>query len=542
MTLPNTLIIGSQKGGSTWLYDALSKHEEVFMPKKVELLHFNDNRCNEKEKIDEYKSAFSSVKPHHKIIGEKTPSYFWTFSSSIADSVFPKRHNRNIPRDATALLGTDLNIIVSMRHPVTRAISAFFHHVQRNRIEPNSSLSSCINKFGIVDMGFYARHLKVWMKEIRPSKFLNLIMERDIIGDPNLAYQKLEKFLKIAPFEPSISSIQSNKGVSKFWDEDGLKSNIENSPFITRKEVLNLLSIYREDMDELREVLSDDLEEWKEIDQALSAFCRPLKSALTEKFTDIDESKLLFGNKNAHSTLLEAGVDLSAQSAKASSSQVELEPPVRLSNSVCLHNTTVGAFTYFTDGYIYNTEVGRYCSIARGVNIGQGNHPMDWLSTSPFQYETNFKFKTGQYFSHHKQYTDSRIPEGNRRKALDAIRKPRTVIGNDVWIGHGVIITAGVKVGDGAIIAAGTVVTKDVPNYAIVAGVPGKVIKYRFKEKTIEALNTLQWWDHPAWQLSNVDFSDIDRAIKEIKSLKTSMRIMPYTQEKLTIDEVRSRF
>lgn len=84
---------------------------------------------------------------------------------------------------------------------------------------------------------------------------------------------------------------------------------------------------------------------------------------------------------------------------------------------------------------------------------------------------------------------------------------PHTTIGNDVWIGWGVLIKGGVTIGNGAVIGARSVVTKDVPPYAVVAGVPAKVIKYRFEQEKIDLLQQLQWWD---WDIDRI-YENLDR-------------------------------
>ena len=109
--------------------------------------------------------------------------------------------------------------------------------------------------------------------------------------------------------------------------------------------------------------------------------------------------------------------------------------------------------------------------------IGGAEHPMEWVSTSPV-------FQNVKHSGPKKKFANFDF-EGVRR----------TFVGNDVWIGKRVIIKAGIKIGDGAVIGAGSVVTKDVPPYAVVAGVPAKVIKYRFDEKTISDLLESEWWD-----------------------------------------------
>ncbi|MDK2946242.1 MAG: chloramphenicol O-acetyltransferase type [Geotoga sp.] len=149
-------------------------------------------------------------------------------------------------------------------------------------------------------------------------------------------------------------------------------------------------------------------------------------------------------------------------------------------------NSTFGKYSYCGyDCQIINADIGSFCSIANNVVIGMGEHPINWVSTSPVFYENrNFsKLK----FSTHK-------------------REPvkRTKIGNDVWIGERVLIKQGVSVGDGAIIGMGSVVTKDVEPYTIVAGVPAKVIRKRFEDYIIEELEKIKWWDFDEEKLKDM--------------------------------------
>ena len=144
-----------------------------------------------------------------------------------------------------------------------------------------------------------------------------------------------------------------------------------------------------------------------------------------------------------------------------------------------LRSTSLGRMSYVAEASrIGFTDIGAFSSIGPNVLLGGlGCHPVDRLSTHPAFYS-------------------SRLQAGATFSTADVIEElPRVSVGSDVWIGAGSIVLDGVNIGDGAIIAAGAVVTKDVPPYAIVGGVPARTIRYRFDEETLDALLEWRWWD-----------------------------------------------
>ena len=124
--------------------------------------------------------------------------------------------------------------------------------------------------------------------------------------------------------------------------------------------------------------------------------------------------------------------------------------------------------------------IGRFTSISNHVLTNIGIHPMGdpFVTTSPMFY--SLRKQAGATFANRMMFNESREP----------VR-----IGNDVWIGTNVFLVGGLTIGDGAVVLAGAVVTKDVPPYAVVGGVPAKVLKYRYDEETIRFLLDLKWWD-----------------------------------------------
>ena len=169
---------------------------------------------------------------------------------------------------------------------------------------------------------------------------------------------------------------------------------------------------------------------------------------------------------------------------------------------------SIGKYTYCDKScYVGNnkTTIGKYCSIGRNVSISPGNHPLNFLSTSPYFYRGFL------------DWNESKLDE------YENMSTPCS-IGNDVWIGQNAFIKDGVIVGDGAVIAAGAVVVKDVPPYAIVGGVPAKVIKYRFNEDTIKKLLELKWWDIDVNILKKCPYKNIDNAIDFIVQYRNEQK------------------
>ena len=128
------------------------------------------------------------------------------------------------------------------------------------------------------------------------------------------------------------------------------------------------------------------------------------------------------------------------------------------------------------DCQIINCSIGAFTSIANNVVIGGAMHPMEWVSMSPVFYEGRDSVK--KKFAKYVRPSD-----------------PHTVIGNDVWIGEGAILKAGITVGDGAVIGMGSVVTKDIQPYCIYAGNPARLIRKRFSDEIVEVLLEIKWWE-----------------------------------------------
>ncbi len=195
-------------------------------------------------------------------------------------------------------------------------------------------------------------------------------------------------------------------------------------------------------------------------------------------------------------------------------SRVLVEPPVRFLGRFLIRSTTrIGCFTEFGQHVeVQAADFGRYGEIGNNTTIGATGHPLTWLSVNASQY----KHSTHGW---HPAAAEAVLvdPEAGGRQSFRSVGPDRSWIGNDVWLGAGVVVLRGATIGDGCIVAANAVVTEDLPPYTICGGLPARVLKPRVPDDLRDELIDLQWWRYSPNQLAGVPFDDVAAAAREVR-------------------------
>ena len=217
MVQPHFMIIGAQKAGTTWLWDKLKRHPGTSLPADKEI-HFYGGVENYRKGEKWYLDHFNGLNPD-KVIGEASPTYlydylpYWHNDSDelVVDSTTPP-----IPELITKRF-PEIKVIVSLRDPVDRAISAYHHWMKKGTLSPLAGLKATAvkhPKLRIVELGYYAKYLEMWKRYLPADRLFTIIFEEDIIEQPDQTLKELFRFLDLDP-EVKLESV--NQIVHKSW-------------------------------------------------------------------------------------------------------------------------------------------------------------------------------------------------------------------------------------------------------------------------------------------------------------------------------------
>jgi hypothetical protein len=251
MTKPVFLGIGVQKGGTTWLHETLKMHASVFLPTPKELMFF-DNAKHFRKGMNWYISHFQHSAPH-QIAGEITPGYFWVADAPPHDF---DHFRRGIPRRVKEALGSEVKLIVLLRNPIDRAISAYFHHIKKGRSDFTNPARDVLKKFGILPMGLYHRHLQCW-REFFQEKNFHIATTETMKLDRTAYLIDIADFLGLPGAPPDVQERQFQRTFDYRRTEEGVIVQTETQTFtpIKKDDIAFMREYYAADVTNLSKLL-----------------------------------------------------------------------------------------------------------------------------------------------------------------------------------------------------------------------------------------------------------------------------------------------
>ena len=190
-----------------------------------------------------------------------------------------------------------------------------------------------------------------------------------------------------------------------------------------------------------------------------------------------------------------------------------IEDPIQVGPGCVIQASSIGRYTFINSNTCIfgDVHIGRFVTFARNCQIGGVEHPIHYLSTS--------FFRISRHWFPDDPLAQNASPIKETERA-EKIRGQTVHIGSDVWFGAAAIVLRGTSIGHGSVIGAGAVVTKDIPPYAIVAGNPAKLIRYRFDEDICKRLLATAWWDRAPDFIATLPLNDVENCLKILENTR----------------------
>jgi len=278
---PQFLILGAQKCGTSWLHKQLREHPEVRIPADKDTLIFSFGRRPSAAALDQWSSRFRGGQPR-QVVGDASAALFWTDTGHEYDRK-PPNFNSDLVEAVRETVGSSVRLIVLLRDPVERAISAYFHHLGMGTLTWDRPLLDQSNDLGLIGIGFYAAHLHNWWQEFRPDD--TLVVTESLDSRANRIRREVALFLNIRDeLFPLAANDRVFEGLPRTEREDGvwMPIDIDRQPMpppdhkptatingmahvrvIQREELEALVEIYRDDLHDLADLVGEEaLQHW----------------------------------------------------------------------------------------------------------------------------------------------------------------------------------------------------------------------------------------------------------------------------------------